>query len=63
MSNFLAIAEADGDVCSLPQSIGPCRQKIASFYYSPDSGKCEPFIYGGCEGNGNRFQTLIECAE
>jgi len=25
------------------------------------SGDCEPFYYGGCEGNNNRFESADEC--
>ncbi|VDK55795.1 unnamed protein product [Gongylonema pulchrum] len=31
------------------------------FYYDAFSGKCHPFIYGGCGGNLNKFKTKEEC--
>ena len=31
------------------------------FYYDVATQKCQLFIYGGCQGNKNRFNTLEEC--
>ena len=47
--------------CSLPPDSGPCDDSIPSYYYDAATGLCEPFSYGGCEGNGNRFETQDEC--
>jgi len=47
--------------CSLPAESGPCEAAIPSYFHNPETGVCEPFVYGGCEGNENRFSTLAEC--
>uniref|UniRef100_A0A670ZTE7 BPTI/Kunitz inhibitor domain-containing protein n=1 Tax=Pseudonaja textilis TaxID=8673 RepID=A0A670ZTE7_PSETE len=49
------------EFCHLPAEPGPCRAKITRFYYNSDSKQCEKFIYGGCQGNANRFRTYDEC--
>ena len=40
---------------------GPCLSKITRYYYDKEEGKCREFIYGGCQGNKNRFLTLEHC--
>ncbi|TDG51411.1 hypothetical protein AWZ03_002206 [Drosophila navojoa] len=40
---------------------GHCRGSYRMFGYDPYSGYCIPFIYTGCGGNPNRFQSEIEC--
>jgi tissue factor pathway inhibitor len=31
------------------------------YYYDPASESCTKFVYGGCMGNRNNFETLEEC--
>ena len=31
------------------------------YYFNTESGQCEQFVYGGCEGNANRFSSMEEC--
>jgi hypothetical protein len=44
----------------LPQT-GPCRSAIRSWYYDAVTATCMPFLYGGCQGNENRFASFDEC--
>jgi hypothetical protein len=48
-------------VCSLPKQSGSCDAYDPSFWHNPKTGLCEPFVYGGCEGNANRFATRDAC--
>lgn len=48
-------------VCHIPPEAGPCRSSIEKWFYNPTTGCCEQFTYGGCQGNGNNFQTYEEC--
>ena len=45
--------------CSLPFDAGPCDAAIRVFAYV--GGACVEQIYGGCLGNGNRFDSIEEC--
>ena len=40
---------------------GPCVNYMTRWYFNRDSQRCEQFIYGGCQGNRNKFLTELEC--
>ncbi|XP_038605980.1 WAP four-disulfide core domain protein 8 [Tachyglossus aculeatus] len=48
-------------VCLLPRWPGPCLAFVLRFFYNPASQRCERFIFGGCHGNGNNFETREAC--
>ena len=49
------------DICSLASDGGECEAYIPSWYYDKERRRCLQFVYGGCGGNANRFQTVEEC--
>ena len=51
------------DICTLEPDPGPCRASIPSYFFNLTTGQCEKFIYGGCEGNENRFSLLEDCRQ
>ncbi|KAH7973024.1 hypothetical protein HPB52_020573 [Rhipicephalus sanguineus] len=48
-------------VCELPKKVGPCRAHVPRYYYNTTTDTCEKFVYGGCQGNANNFETLKQC--
>ncbi|GFQ86548.1 papilin [Trichonephila clavata] len=51
------------DTCRLPSEKGPCRGRFTRYFFDHTKGKCEEFIYGGCKGNANNFETVRECEQ
>ncbi|KAH8413135.1 hypothetical protein KR009_008195, partial [Drosophila setifemur] len=53
------------DICRQPHSRNgdtfSCEAYIPSWSYDSSNNKCVSFIYGGCQGNDNRFFTKEEC--
>ncbi|XP_013398726.1 papilin isoform X2 [Lingula anatina] len=51
------------EVCSLPKDPGPCKDLFRKWYFDQRDGQCKLFDFGGCFGNGNRFDTQTECLQ
>jgi hypothetical protein len=49
------------DACSLPLQTGPCDAAFARYGFNPKTRRCEQFVYGGCQGNANNFETFDAC--
>ena len=58
--DFVQCLDQD-DVCSQEPETGPCKGGFRKFFYNSTTNQCELFIYGGCGGNDNRFDTRSEC--
>ncbi|XP_053901505.1 kunitz-type serine protease inhibitor B1-like [Malaclemys terrapin pileata] len=48
-------------ICNLPADPGPCEAYMTRYFYNSATKRCEEFIYGGCQGNANRFPSMDEC--
>jgi len=49
------------DVCSQHPLTGPCKSNLKRYYFDQSTSDCKTFVYGGCQGNANRFETREEC--
>ncbi|VDP77527.1 unnamed protein product [Echinostoma caproni] len=48
-------------LCRLDIDSGQCFHIFIRYAYNWRTERCQRFIYGGCGGNQNRFDTLEEC--
>uniref|UniRef100_G1T722 BPTI/Kunitz inhibitor domain-containing protein n=1 Tax=Oryctolagus cuniculus TaxID=9986 RepID=G1T722_RABIT len=51
------------DICKLPKDSGPCMAYFIRWWYSKENNTCYSFVYGGCLGNNNNFQTQAICQD
>ncbi|CAG0893068.1 unnamed protein product [Cyprideis torosa] len=49
------------ELCQLPAKTGVCRGYFTRYHFDPKDETCKSFVYGGCGGNGNNFETKEEC--
>jgi hypothetical protein len=49
------------DVCSLHAATGMCKAHMPSWFHNAVTKRCEEFIYGGCGGTANRFESRAAC--
>jgi hypothetical protein len=47
--------------CEVPIEVGPCEAAIPRWGFDADTGACVGFLYGGCQGNANNFETAVAC--
>ncbi|XP_023656208.1 amyloid beta precursor like protein 2 isoform X4 [Paramormyrops kingsleyae] len=50
-------------VCSLPAETGPCRASMPRWHFDLSRKRCVRFVYGGCAGNRNNFDSEEYCME
>ncbi|XP_077521556.1 proteoglycan-like sulfated glycoprotein papilin isoform X3 [Amblyomma americanum] len=49
------------DICILSKEVGQCLSEDRKWYYDYVEGLCKEFVYTGCQGNRNRFNTREQC--
>lgn len=49
------------EVCSMPVDSGSCSASHRRWVFDVETRECQEFIYGGCSGNRNRFNSQEDC--
>ncbi|XP_016924951.2 kunitz-type serine protease inhibitor bitisilin-2 [Drosophila suzukii] len=60
------LPEADFKVpedCHQPKETGRCFALFYRYAYNVDTQSCEEFVYGGCAGNKNNFESKEQCEQ
>ncbi|KAF8764746.1 Tissue factor pathway inhibitor like protein [Argiope bruennichi] len=60
---FVADSATNKDICYLDPDLGGCNTFNIKYFYNRFTGECHEFVFGGCLGNNNNFETLEECQE
>jgi Kunitz/Bovine pancreatic trypsin inhibitor domain/WAP-type (Whey Acidic Protein) 'four-disulfide core' len=76
LSNLNIVVESDQSIvdqfdsypsyCTEPHDPGQCDEEfdtVIKYYFDIRYKKCLPFLYSGCDGNKNRFDSFRSCNE
>ncbi|XP_070532926.1 uncharacterized protein [Ptychodera flava] len=55
--------ESNINVCTKPAEYGTCSKSEQKYYYNQYTQRCEEFVYSGCGGNTNNFESKRDCEE
>ena len=58
-----ATLEDRSSCCHLPLVTGHCRARFPRWGFDSNNATCVEFVYGGCGGNLNAFDSKEDCEE
>ncbi|CAG9833510.1 unnamed protein product [Diabrotica balteata] len=57
----ICVRSKHNDICFAPPERGTCNDLHQAWFYDPRSALCQPFVYSGCGGNENKFDSKDDC--
>uniref|UniRef100_A0A8C5D6T1 Kunitz-type protease inhibitor 2-like n=1 Tax=Gouania willdenowi TaxID=441366 RepID=A0A8C5D6T1_GOUWI len=61
LQRFEKSADPNDERCGVGPEVGPCRAAFQRWFFNRSTGRCHAFIYGGCQGNQNNYQSEQSC--
>lgn len=58
---FIYLCAHVSAVCWARAESGPCHAMLERWYFNPKERRCVPFLFGGCGGNRNNFESEEYC--
>ena len=55
------ISDHSEEICQEEKEEGQCKGTFPRYWFNNETKMCERFIYTGCKGNRNQFETEEEC--
>ncbi|CAK5038107.1 unnamed protein product [Meloidogyne enterolobii] len=51
------------EICAEEKETGQCLGQFPRYWFNINSSQCERFVYSGCKGNRNQFESEEECKQ
>ncbi|KAL3119256.1 hypothetical protein niasHT_000200 [Heterodera trifolii] len=51
------------EICEEEKEPGQCQGQFPRYWFNAKQQKCERFVYSGCKGNRNQFESEEECKQ